>query len=100
MKRKVVKQSEALVAIDDTNDDEKIYAFWSSNDNYSIIIRSSDVGYYTTWLFADQIQEDCYGPYNTLHTMLESLLADGHEVYEFSGESEYADWIINMNNSL
>jgi hypothetical protein len=102
MKRKVVKQvdSEALVAIDDTNDDGKIYAFWSSNDNYSVIVKSNETGYYTDWLFTDRMQEEIYGPYSTLHTLLRALLAGGYEVYEFDDEIDFTIWIRDMYSSL
>ena len=102
MKKKVVTQIEndALIAIGDTYDNGNIYAFWSKCDNYSIVVRSNDDGYYTNWLYADQMQEEYYGPYSSLHKILKAILEDGHEVFEFHDELEFIEWIREMNHSL
>jgi hypothetical protein len=102
MKKKVVTtiDNDDLVAINDTTDNENIYAFWSTNDNYAILIRNSDTGYYTNWMFADKMQEECYGPHNKLHDILQELLADGYDVFEFDSDLDFAEWVQENHSNL
>lgn len=93
MKKKVVLEvGSNIVSINDVNSD-KIYAAYNLNLGHCLYITANEEGYYTTWIYADQLFDSCYGPYDNIQKVISEMVEDGLIVYEFDTELEVSEWI-------
>jgi hypothetical protein len=101
MKKVVIGSNLNQMTTDELKDDE-IYAFYVEDMQTTIIIslngsrltdsNESNNHYKTMALYADGLHDWCYEA-ESLKDIIEELLHDGHEVYNFEDETEFGNWL-------
>jgi len=96
MPRKVIKESELNCVFSENVSLDMIYAGWVSEEGHIFIInrihQQNGMDFRTNWLFCDEMTT-CYESVN-LSDLIEELMGNGYEVFEFQDELELAKWII------
>jgi hypothetical protein len=79
--------------------DDKIYAAYvgetghGDGDDHIILITLIGDLYRTVWMFPERLQNHRY-EHESLTTIIEVLLSNGYEVFQFENETELARWMI------
>ncbi len=99
-KRKVVERIDADAVAIENVDCDMIYAAYAKDDGHILLITrimDSKDGekYITVWPYADRMFNHNYEA-RDLSQIVEQMLNDGYEVYEFEEDRELATWILEV----
>jgi hypothetical protein len=94
-KRKVVLEQPRNTRYVSDVDFENIYAAYVEENDSVIIIIKGKHHYRTQWLFADEMTENKY-EMGDLRVLITELIKNGFVIYEFSNDTEFAEWMVNL----
>jgi len=108
MKKVILKTKEpSEITIDHINDD-MIYAMYHHEFGQTFVLTRdpqdlttddpSRLAYYTTQLYADP--PEFYAHSTSLIALIEDLIGDGYEVFQFDDELDFTDWLRNVYSDL
>lgn len=102
MKMKVMIAEESDVVFTNKIDPNCIYAAYAPSEGHIIIITimpdpmaEEGVVYGTNWLYADKMDHHNYKD-RSLQNLLEMMIRDGMEVFEFESELDLGQWCIEL----
>jgi len=94
-------QKEVVVFVENLEeenvDTDKIYAFYNFSNGHAEVITQIDGEYKTVWVYPDEMRHAAYEG-DLLRQIIQEILDDGYEVFEFDGEAEFGQWLINCYN--
>ena len=99
-KRKVVERIDADAVAIENVDCDMIYAAKAHDDGHILLItkimdsRAGEI-YVTVWPYADRMDNHNYEA-SDLSQIVEQMLNDGYEIYEFEEDRELAKWIMEI----
>jgi hypothetical protein len=102
MKMKVMIAEKSDITFTNKPDTNCIYAAYAESYGHIIVVTKipdemADRGqaYGTVWLYADWLDNLVYRS-ESLQTLLEEMICDGLEVFEFESELDLAEWCIEL----
>lgn len=102
MKRQVLlKVIKDVVNVNDV-DNINIYAAWSKDNGHvlylSAVLDNGNTGeeiFITNWIYAERMMDLNYKN-ESLEKLIEELIQDGYDVFEFENEEDFAEWLLEM----
>jgi hypothetical protein len=98
MKKIVLDTDHNVVPVSEVNA-ELIYAGIVDKEIITIVYNSQLSVYQTNWLHAYKMQYNRY-EHVALEKVIEEMLNDGIQVYEFELEEEFGAWIVESKDQL
>jgi hypothetical protein len=102
--RKIINdnQKEEILFIDEIDEkninNDRIYAFYMIGTGCISVIVKVDGEYKNLWLFPDEMFHDQYTS-NTLKDIIQLVLDNDYEVFEFEDEGEFGAWVVELNKN-